>query len=182
MASFEFLAIILTGIGLIVSVLYYASILQNANKTQKMQLETRQAQLFMPIYAKFYDKEFMKDFVKIMTWEWDDLDDFMKKYGMNNPDAWGTIISWTDYFEGIGVLVKRELIDASFIDDLISGMVITFWEKYGEYIHEYRVLTNYPQFAEFCEYLYYEIKAIAEEEHPEIRSGISHRKEDIIKA
>jgi len=47
MASFEFLAIMFTGIGLMVSVLYYTFTLQNANKTQQQQLETRQAQLYM---------------------------------------------------------------------------------------------------------------------------------------
>ena len=67
MASFEFLAIILTGLGLIVSILYYSSILNNANKTRELQLktqeqaeETRQTQLFMKIYERFESKEFLQ--------------------------------------------------------------------------------------------------------------------------
>jgi len=43
MASFEFIALILTGLGLTASIVYYANVLSNANKTQQLQLETRQA-------------------------------------------------------------------------------------------------------------------------------------------
>lgn len=67
MASFEFIAIILTGFGLTASILYYSSILRNANKTRELQLkaqelqlkaqehaiETRQAQLFMQILTHY---------------------------------------------------------------------------------------------------------------------------------
>jgi hypothetical protein len=138
-------------------------------KAQEQALETRQAQLFMPIYSKFYDRESMEDVTEIIAnWEWSDLDDFMEKYGgLKNPKAYGRIVSWLDYFEGIGVLVKRKLIDASLIDDLMSGFVIMFWEKTESFVREYRASRNYPQYAEHFEYLYHEIKSIIEEQHPD---------------
>ena len=40
MVSLEVLALVLTGLGLTASIVYYANILLNANKTQKLQLET----------------------------------------------------------------------------------------------------------------------------------------------
>ena len=43
MASFEFLAIILTGLGLSVSITYYAMNLKNQNETQQQSLENRKA-------------------------------------------------------------------------------------------------------------------------------------------
>jgi hypothetical protein len=52
----EYLPLVLTGIGIIVSILYYSNVLRNANKTQQMQLETRQVQLFMQMYTRFQDK------------------------------------------------------------------------------------------------------------------------------
>lgn len=168
--TFQTIFQFLQTISIMVGIAYYLMILQNQQKSQKTALDTRQAQLFMPIYAKFYDKEFMKDYVTIMSWEWDDYDDFMLKHGADNLDDWSTIMAWTDYFEGLGVLVNRGLIEVSFIDDLISGMVIGFWEKYGDYIMEFRTRANYPQFAEFCEYLYVEIKSIAEQQHPELET------------
>lgn len=178
--TFQTIFQFLQTLSIMVGIAYYLMILQNQQKSQQTALETRQAQLFMPIYAKFYDKEFMKDYVKIISWEWTDYDDFMKKYGANNIEAWSTIMAWTDYFEGLGVLVKRGLIEVSFIDDLISGMVIQFWEKYGPYIMEFRERANYPQFAEFCEYLYVEIKSIAEQQHPELETGIISKFQELV--
>jgi hypothetical protein len=55
MVQIEYLPIVLTGIGIIVSILYYTSVLRNANKTQQQQLDTRQAQLFMQMYNKWGD-------------------------------------------------------------------------------------------------------------------------------
>ena len=39
----ESIPLVVTGIGLTASIVYYASILRNANKTQQQALETRQA-------------------------------------------------------------------------------------------------------------------------------------------
>jgi uncharacterized Zn finger protein len=173
-------------VGILVGIVYYLTIMRNQQRTrelalksqeltrkaQEQALETRQAQLFMPIYSKFYEKEFMKDFGNVVrNWEWDDYDDFYEKYGVEkNPEAWSSFIATMDYFEGIGVLVKRKLIEASLIDDLISGLVMMYWEKSESYIRESRLRRNYPQFAEFFEYLYNEVKAIAVQQHPELKT------------
>ena len=57
MVSLEVVAILLSGISISASLFYYSSVLQNANKTQKQQLKTRQAQLFMQFADKFSSKE-----------------------------------------------------------------------------------------------------------------------------
>ena len=53
----ETIGFILTGLGLTASIVYYANILNNANKTRELQLkaqehatETRQAQLYMQLF------------------------------------------------------------------------------------------------------------------------------------
>ena len=171
MASFEFLAIILTGIGLIVSILYYTFTLQNANKTQKTQLETRQAQLFMGFYTAWLNPEFYREMIEVaFLWEWEDYDDFMSKYWMSasldNFTKFGRALT---YLEGVGVLMKRGLIDPSMMDDLNSGYVISMWEKYESLILESRIRLNQPQYSEFFEYLYNEIKKQTTTDHPELK-------------
>jgi len=54
MAWPEFLAIILTGLGLTASITYYAMVLRNANKT-------RQTQLFMNLFTQLRSKDFVRD-------------------------------------------------------------------------------------------------------------------------
>ena len=176
MASFEFLAIIFTGLGLIVSILYYTTILQNANKTRELQLraqehatETRQAQLFMQIYSTWSSRETINIRSELSTWTWIDYDDFTQKYGAtNNPEAHTKFQELANWYEGIGVLIKRKLIDPTFVDDLMSGTTMWGWETFGSIVKERRVRHNYPYYYEFWEYLYDEVSAIAQKQHPEL--------------
>ena len=172
MIQIEYLPIVLTGIGLIASILYYASVLRNANKTQQLQLETRQAQLFMYIYDRWSSQEYNKHFFAIREWEWTDYDDFMQRYGWEKEvDVYYHFSSIGSFFEGIGVMVKRGLVDPTLVDDLISNSVIFYWEKFGEsIIKERRRRDNFPQLYEWVEYLYNIIKPIRDSQHPELRT------------
>jgi len=182
--TFQTIFQFLQTVGILVGVFYYIMTIRTNQRNQEISLknqeltlqsqeqslETRQAQLFMTIYSKFYDKGFMKDLVDIiLNWGWENYDDFMEKYGpWENPESYSTFTACNDYFEGIGVLVKRNLIEASLIDDLVSGLVMMYWDKTESIIREIRVRQNYPQFSEYFEYLYNEVKIIAEEQHPEL--------------
>ena len=68
----EYLPLVLTGIGIIASILYYASVLRNANKT-------RQAQLFMDLYRTYRDPEFRRQYYEILGQKWVDFEDFWEK-------------------------------------------------------------------------------------------------------
>ena len=149
MIQIEYLPIVLTGIGIIVSILYYTSVLRNQN-------ETRQAQLFMEIYRDFKNQEIQKAYFDILKWEWDDYDDFNKKY-----------LDWNEFqkvskligiYEGLGVLVYRNLIDIRMIEELMRSYIINFWEKLAPIIEGQR--ETYPLVAEWTEYLYNEILKI----------------------
>ena len=141
-------------------------------KSQQQNLETRQAQLFMPIYSTFYSNEFLKAFYEIMTWSYDNYDDYVAKYGYTaNPDAAILHAKVNMYLEGIGVLVKRELIDPSLVDDLMSSIVVGYWEKYRPYVYDYRVRRDLHQMSEYVEYLYNQIKPIVERQHGELKKG-----------
>ena len=99
--------------GVIIAAIFY---ILNMRAT----LQTRQAQLFMPIYSKVTEKDFMKDNWEILDeWKWIDLDDFEKKY-LDDRDNRAKFMACSDYFDGVGVLVKRKLIDPELVDDLVS--------------------------------------------------------------
>jgi hypothetical protein len=74
------------------------------------------------------------------------------------------------FYEGIGVLVKRNLIDINMVDDVLSGDVMRYWEHLEPFMLEYRKHLNWPQAAEWVEYLYKQIKSIVEEQHPELKT------------
>jgi hypothetical protein len=89
--------------GVIAGFTYYVLTVRNTQKNQQLQLETRQAQLFMQIYDKFTNKEYVKDWVDfVFLQEFDDYQEYMEKYGYrNNLDAWASRVAISDYFEGI---------------------------------------------------------------------------------
>jgi hypothetical protein len=171
MASFEFLAVTISILGLAASIVYYANILRNANKTQQMQLETRQTQLFMYLYDKFCSESFRRSYYEIMSWEWTDFDDYSNKYGpYTNPEKNYIRGNVGSFFEGLGVLVKNKQISPELVDDLMSQHIITYWEKFGPILIEARTVRNYPHAAEWVEYLYNQVKPIYDKQHPELAS------------
>jgi hypothetical protein len=163
----EYLPLVLTGIGIIVSILYYTSVLRNANKTQQMHLETRQAQLLMQVYNKYDTPDKQEAFVDMFFWQWDDFDDFLRKYGPENPEKFKHFRSLITYFEGIGTLVRSNKLPIEEIYHMMGGASIQIWGNFMEIIDEFRDYWNYPRLLSETEYLYYELIKFRDN-HPEL--------------
>jgi hypothetical protein len=155
----EYLPLVLTGIGLMASILYYASILRNANRTQRMQLETRQVQLFMNIDATRGSPEFQKLIYRVVFMdEWRDIDDYFVKYGPeNNLDAYSEHSFIWQRFDSLGLLLKKNIIDLSYFDDLIKVSALAAWNKFEPVINATRERVNQPNLYNHFEYLAKEI-------------------------
>ena len=126
MASFEFLAIILTGLGLTASIVYYATVIRNQNKT-------RQVQLIMDLYTKYQSTEYRQNTSDIQRQEWNNYEDWKQKYGLEaNPESWAKWQSIAAFYNGIGVLLRRNIIDISLVNDLLANVVYKDWEKMGD--------------------------------------------------
>jgi hypothetical protein len=174
MQDMTFLLNIAETVGILVGILIALFQLRRIQATGETELETRQASLFMQIYDHFYDLDFVKRQLEIWKWNWSDYDDFVKKYEFDtNPESGSLLFSVGTYFEGIGVLVKRNLIDPCIVDDLISGLVMRTWDKFEPVIRETRRRLNWPQYFEFFEHLNDEIRLIAESQHPELRKQLT---------
>jgi hypothetical protein len=151
----DFLPLVLTGLGLTASIVYYASVLRNANRTQEMQLETRQAQLYMGVYNKFTTRENVDILMELLDWEFDDYDDFQNKYGKeSNPEAFSRWIFYVNLFEALGPIVREGYLDVHMIALLMSGGIKALWEKFRSIVMENRVRHNWPRWAVEFEGLY----------------------------
>ena len=60
--------------------------------------------------------------------------------------------------------------DSELVDDLLSASIMFWWEKMGPVLLERRKRMNLAQYVEYAEYLCNEIRKIAEEQHPELRT------------
>ena len=165
MIQIENLPIVLTGIGIIVAIVYYTLTLQNANKT-------RQAQLYMQVYDKLETRENSQRTIEILfDMNFDTVDEFYEKYGReNNPDAYYDWMYMTNILEGIGVMVRKGLLDIGLVSLICSGLLIRYWEKYEDVWKHWRETTGWVRAAAEVEYLYNALMEYSKK-HPEIEFG-----------
>ena len=161
----------LTLISVPVGVFYHIMTLNNTRKTQQLQLETRQAQLFMNLYETFRSPTFRKQLDEVLfIIEFEDWDDMQRNFDpVDNPDTRVSWFSVASFFEGVGVLLKRNLIDISMVDDLLATAIRMTWEKIGPIETESRKRLNLPRLWDDFEFLYKELMKY-HEEHPELKT------------
>jgi len=78
-------------------------------------------------------------------------------------DAYSDYMNVTTYVTGIGVLVKRKLINRDIVNDLMGDVLVRFWEKTEDYIYYTRELMGWPTIGEHFEYLYRVMKPMVEQ-------------------
>jgi hypothetical protein len=145
--------------GVIAGFTYYVLTVRATRKNQQQQLETRQAQLFMSLYQTFRSPEFIKNWdhvnwrLEFKDWE----DSFTKLHPVKNPENRTIWFSVAAFFEGVGVLLRRNLIDISLVNDLLGNVIIMTWESMGPTETESRSRLNNPDIWTDFEYAYNEI-------------------------
>jgi hypothetical protein len=130
MVSLEVVAILLSGISISASLFYYANVLRNQN-------ETRQAQLYMGIINTFNSIDFRNQWHLVESATWDNYDDFHEK---NPPgtEVLTAVVRHFTFFESIGSLVDKNLIDIVIIDGILALSIVMTWRKYESIIIEDR--------------------------------------------
>ena len=148
-------------LSLVVGVIYYIMTLQNTRKNQQLTLETRQAQLLMQIYQELISEANLKTWRETMSWDFDDFDDFERKY--SDHDSFAKRYSIMRMFDGIGLLLRDGLLDADRVYDLIDSAVLQHWRKHGPIVKETRARYPWPDAEEGYEYLYDEMMRVRQE-------------------
>ncbi|MES0325300.1 MAG: hypothetical protein ABUK18_05405 [Candidatus Bathyarchaeia archaeon] len=156
MASYEFPAIILTGLGLSASILYYSMTIQNQSKTQKLQI-------IKEIWDWISDEEGYKKFIILMQMTWTDYEDFQHKYGsLTNPEAYAQRFSVWSKMNGLGYMVKEGAIDIESVYDHSAGRIMWMWDKFGSIIIRDREILSAGYLFKWWEYLAGEIRKEAD--------------------
>ena len=168
--SYQMVLSTLQTVGLLVGIYYYIMTLRNSQRNQQLQLETRQAQLFMQVYREVCTPEWWIRQAETHKHDWSNYEEVEEFMGMtSNPKEYGEQSALFAFYEGLGVLVKRKLIDPSMVDDLLSGPILGYWERLSPHFLERR--KRRPRgavIAEWIEYLYNKIKPIYEDQHPQL--------------
>jgi hypothetical protein len=117
-------------------------------------VKTRQTDLIMRLYSRFGSEGFQRTEEKVLARAQEALSmrEYREKYGIAEWVAVGT------FFEGVGVLLYRKLIDISLVDDLFTSPVNMAWDAMKESIVDARKEYGQPTIFEWFEYIHNEMK------------------------
>jgi hypothetical protein len=152
-----------TATAAIVGVRSYINSNKRAEEARRIEIENRQAQLFMGVAQSIWTKEYAEAEYRINTLVLKNMDD-LRKIITDEYIAWGV---FCNFYEALGILVRENLIDVDLVSKMVSGNIISFWETNGSVIKQARVEWNWPRFLLEIEYLYERIVAHGRA-HPEL--------------
>ena len=126
----------LTLISVPIGVFYHILTLWNAQKA-------RQTQILLQLYQTMGNPENTRTLWEFLAMEWDDYDDFMDKYSpdVDQDHASRRQAFWNQY-EGLGILVKNNVVDLDTVYRTRGPHVMMIWFKFESIIKRLRVDEN----------------------------------------
>jgi hypothetical protein len=152
MVDIQTLSIAIASASVVAGAVYYALQLRHQGKM-------RQTDLVMKLYSTFDSREFQEAWVETLRMEFSDYEDYLNKYGAaSDKPRYVPVNMVAGFFEGLGILLRRKLIDIALVDDLFSSDIVLGWHKMKPIVEGWRKQFNRPQMSEWFEYLHYEMR------------------------
>jgi len=146
---------IIAALSVIVGVILTVQELRHLSKQRKTDLLVRLAP-----WLNMNSSELLQAYLKVLNLKFKDYDDFVEKYGpplAEKPEQMA-IMTVGNYFEAIGTLLRRKLLDLDLVWDYWGETFIAYWQKLTCITEGIRKEFNQPEFADAGEYLYNEMK------------------------
>ena len=123
-------------------------------------VKTRQTDLVIRLYSAFGSDELQRAGLTAVHIEYEDFKGFVEKYGAPNSDRPVplAISKGSIFFEGVGILLHRKLIDVDMVSSVFGYSIRVLWEKIRPLIEEAREVFNEPTMWKWFEYLYNEMR------------------------
>jgi hypothetical protein len=163
MVDTQTISIAIASASIVAGVVYYALQIRHQSKV-------RQTDLVVRLYSALSGRELQEAYFTVMNLQFADYDDFMKKYAVDVPAVpmVQLLAQVCKFFDGVGVLLYRGLVDIGLVDDLFHTEVTRLWEKVKPIAEGRRKELNQPTYVQSFEYLYNELK---KREQKGVRSG-----------
>jgi hypothetical protein len=151
--------------GVIAGFSYYVMVVRNSQRMQKLQLETRKAQLYMQLFLRISSEDHMKKSIDVLKMEYDNYDDFRENYA-SNPET-DMLAKWYStiwHLDGLGYMMSEELIEPEVVYNFGGGSAqVNHWLKSEPIVLEMRKRRNDPEFLKWFEYTANEMMRIRQE-------------------
>ena len=140
MVDIQTVSIVFASASVVAGVIYYALQIRNQNRM-------RQTDLTMRLYQQLGSNWFMNYWAQAIAREEKDYNEYVKKQGVVE------LLQVSTYFEGVGILLHRKLLDIDMALDLFGEPIKIIWEKNEPILKE-----MHSDKCFWFEYLYNEIK------------------------
>jgi hypothetical protein len=117
------------------------------------QARVRKTDLVMRLYSTWDSLEFQEAFHAVYWADTHDLDSTLASLGGKRHV--GSYVFY--YYDQVGALLRRKLIDYDLVDDLLGNSTRQLWEKVEPVIRQIRERSDDPRLYEHFEYLYEEM-------------------------
>ncbi|MCW4019925.1 MAG: hypothetical protein NWF14_01660 [Candidatus Bathyarchaeota archaeon] len=149
---------VIAAISVVVGVIFAILQMRDATKTRKTGLIIQ-----LNPSLNISHNEFVEAQSKLLSLEYENYDDFKKKHGeiMSAGEAQKAIQVMGGYFEGMGFLLHRQLIDVGIVDYVTGGVegVKMLWDKLKPILEGYKKEYNLQKIPfQWTEYLYNELQ------------------------
>jgi len=140
MVDLQTASIMVASASVVAGVIYYALQIRNQNRM-------RQTDLTLRLYQQLGSKEFMNYWRQAITREEKDYNEYIKKHGAVE------LLQISTFFEGVGILLHRKLLDIDMARELFGEPIKAIWEKNERILKE-----MHSDKCFWFEYLYNELK------------------------
>jgi hypothetical protein len=161
MVGIQEVSIAVASASVVAGVIYYSLMIRHQSLQTQHQNKIRETELLIRInpWLNVSGSELQQAFSRILSLEFTDFEDFVRRYGSMllikpEQEAFFTV---ANYFDGLGILIRKGLVDADLVYEVWTGDPVNFWEKVKPIVEAIRKDVGYP-FLENAEYLYNEMK------------------------
>jgi hypothetical protein len=151
MSEVQTVSIAVASAGVFIAAIYYVLQIRHQTKLRKTDLVLR-------LSSTYESKEYSEALIRVLAYEYEDYNDFVKKYGQVpsvTPDQIAFRMICT-FYEQLGMLVARKLVEPDLAYDLFP--VEMLWQKVKPIVEGVRKQLNEPRLLSWFEYLYNEMK------------------------
>ncbi len=139
MVDIQTVSIVIASAGVFVAAAYYILQIRHQSKM-------RQTDLVARLYSIYASEGFQKEWFTLMEEETNDYNTYRKKYAVEIPPT-------ALFFNEIGVLLSKKLIDIDLVNRLFGGIIMRYWERVRPILESGRRELNSPKWGWGLEYL-----------------------------
>ena len=130
-ASVEMISVVVAAMSVVIGVFIGVTQLRETNKTRRYQFWTEMTEYWIR------NRDFLSRRLEMLTWQWGDYDDFMKKY-YSDHESRVTLWQVLSYYDMIGNAVKNGIMKVNQLDEEFIYNILLFWRRLSPYILESR--------------------------------------------